>query len=1052
MEKVAKFLLNRPTLFWSLMAGILVMGILFYMRMPKLEDPAVPVKQVSVIALYPGADAHTVELTVAQPIEDALRTMPNIRKIKTECKPGQAMVNVEFNMETPVADLEQLFDLTRRKMSDIASSLPQGSMPPIVVDDMMDVYGLFFAFKGDGYTLPELEEYAKLLRRELLQVPGVKRINIGGTRMQTINIEITPEQLKRNGLLPTQIMLALQSASSTVDAGSIESGDNRFSLAVTEGVTSEDDIAALLIDTPEGKKVRLGDIAKIERNFMTPARNMFYVDGKPAITFTITLDNSAIVPDVGKAVDLRIAEVMERMPAGMEVEKIFFQPDKVDDAMNGFMLNLLESVLIVVIVLMFAMGWRSGLIIGFGLVLTVALSFPILSSLGTTLQRISLGAFIVAMGMLVDNAVVIMDGILVDKVKGLPKSTYLFRIGRNTALPLLGATIIAACTFLPIYLTPGSAGEFAGDLFLVICVSLLASWVLALVQVPVCAATWMKDATTGQKTELVKKEAHQGKFYDFMRGVLKWLIGHRIISVTAAALILAVASFGATKLRQVFFPDFDYKQFVVECYFPGLGDADETGRKILALADTVAMMNDVERVVANTGGAPARYCFVRPMPTGGDNYAELIVDCPDFKTMQRVSGEVREKLRSIAPDAYIRTRKYNFSISSSHTVEVEFSGPDPSVLRSLSAQAEAIMRDCPLIDKYSVQNDWHPKAKEITFNYSQPAAQRAGVNRSDVGNALKAATDGYAVGVIADGDKQVPIQLLIRNADGGRPSDLGSIPVWSMANISLNPDEMQGLMTGATNPDELKKQMYRTTLLSNVVDSTTLRWSEEFVARYNGQRTIQAECDPDPNNPDATPAKVEAAIAEAISAIPLPPGYTMRFVGEGETSGEATEMVVGFMPMILIIVFVVLLLLFNNWRKLFVILICFPFVMCGVVPLLMITQTPFTFLAILGMMGLIGMMVKNAIVLVDEINRLTTEEQLHEYEAVIRATVSRIRPVMLASLTTILGMIPLITDPMYGSLAVTVIGGLFVGTIVTLLLLPLFYSILFNVKKPAENA
>jgi multidrug efflux pump subunit AcrB len=1028
------------------MCGILILGVLSYIQMPKLEDPAVPVKQVAVVAIYPGATAHDVELEVAQPLEDALRTLPDIRKITTECTPGQAHIGVEFKRETPTKDLEQHFDLVRRKTADIASKLPQGCMAPIVVDDMMDVYGLFYSFTGDGYTLPELERYAKKIRRELLKVSGVKRVNIGGTRSEVIEIELSPEQIKRNGLLPTQVMLMLQDATKTVNGGTALNVDNRYNITVTDGVVDEKDIANLLIDTPEGKKVRLSDVATVRRCLSTPQRNAMYVNHKPALSVTITLDNDAIVPDVGKAVDAKLAEVQGSLPVGMEMEKIFFQPDKVDDAVSGFMLNLLESVLIVVLVLMIAMGWRSGVIIGFGLVLTVALSFPILSTLGTTLQRISLGAFIVAMGMLVDNAVVIMDGILVDRKRGLPASTYLFRIGNNTALPLLGATIIAACTFLPIYLTPGSTGEFAGDLFLVVCVSLLVSWVLALVQVPICADTWLEPL----KPSTAKVKApQQGIVYRTTAKLLVWLIDHKTVSIATAVVLLCGACALMGKVKNVFFPDFDYKQFVVECYFPEQSDPDHVRDRILQLADSAQSMDRVDRVVAYTGGAPARYCFVRPMPTGGDNYAELIVDCKDFKTMQEVSNNVREHLRDIAPEVYIRTRKYNFSISSSHTVEVEFAGPDPQVLRDLCDKAEAVMRGCEYVDAYSVENNWQPKGRQVTFNYNQSAAQRAGVNRADIGNALQAAGDGFTVGVINDHDKMVPIKITMRNADGSRLADLATIPVWTTTNFNIDPSALSGLMTGSVSP-EARNQMFRSTVLSAVVDSASLRWDESYIYRYNGQRAMQAECDPDPLNPEATPAKVLQCITEQLDSIPVPAGYTMRYVGENDVSGEAIAKVLSFMPLVIIIIFLILLMLFNSWKKLCIILICFPFVICGIAPALLITNTPFTFIAILGFEGLIGMMIKNAIVLVDEITRLMTEEHLPAYRAVIQATVSRVRPVMLASFTTILGMIPLIGDPMYGSLAVTVIGGLFVGTIVTLLLLPLFYSIIFKVRKTDE--
>lgn len=1045
MDRLPKFFIKRPTLFWSLMVGIIFLGILSFTKMPKLEDPAVPVKQVSVIAMYPGADVTTMELDVAVPLEDAMRTLPDIDKIRTDVTPGCAVIGIEFDMELPTPELEQHFDMVRRKASDTHMKLPQGVMAPIVVDDMMDVYGLLYAFTGDGYSLKELEKYAKSLRRELLTVEGVKRVNIGGTRSEVINIEFTPEYIKANGMMPTQLMMALQSSTGAVDAGQTPAGTRRMTMEITEGVKTVNDVANLLIDTPDGKKVRLGNVAKVYRTFDTPHRNAVYVNNTEALTIALTLEDSAIVPDVGKAVDAKLAEVMQRFPAGIETEKIFFQPDKVDDAIGGFMINLLESVLIVVLILMLTMGWRSGVIIGFGLVLTVALSFPILSIADTTLQRISLGAFIVAMGMLVDNAVVIMDGILLDRSRGLPQEQYLFRIGRNTAWPLLGATVIAACTFLPIYLTPGTVGEFAGDLFTVICVSLLASWILALVQVPVCARSWLgKD---NKQTVNPDQKYPQGKIYNLFHKLLRWALGHRLISFACAIGIFMLAAFGMTKLRIVFFPDFDYKQFVVECYFPTSDDADRVNTRIRQMADSVSTMNHVDRVIVSTGGAPARYCFVRPMPTGGDNYAELIIDCKDFNTMQKMTHEVRAKLRSIAPDAYIRTRKYNFSISSSHTVEVEFAGPDPQVLRELSAQAEDIMRRCEYIDPYSVQNNWHPRAPQLQFAFSQADAQRAGVNRTDVAHALQAATDGYPVGVLYEGDNILPINMTMRRADGSRPNPLTSIAVWSTLNIHSDPTLMQGLITGATSPEEVNRKMFATTLLSNVVDSASVRFIDDYRYRYNGQRTIQAEADPDLLNPDATPAKVVESITEAIEAIPLPPGYSMRFVGEGELSGEATSIVLGFIPVIMMIVLAVLLLIFNNWKKVFIILGSFPFVLCGIVPMLLLTDTPFTFLAIIGFMGLIGMMVKNSIVLVDEINRLLTEEHIEPYEAVVRATLSRVRPVMLASMTTILGMIPLLSDAMYGSLAVTVIGGLFVGTLVTLLLLPLFYSLMFKIQR-----
>ena len=1043
--KMTEFFMRRPVLFWSLMGAILVAGFLSFLYMPKLEDPAVAVKQAMVVVPYPGASAHEVELEVAQLMEDELRALPEVKKVKSECRNGSAILTVEFQMTVLNRDLEQHFDLLRRKVNDVASRLPQGCYEPVVIDDMMDVYGIFYALTADGYQYPEMYRYAKYLRRELLDVKGVKRINIVGNRDEVINIFLSKEQIARNGVIPTQIASALQQAGKTVNAGKYLADKERIALYVDSATDEVEQIRNLEIRTMDGRQLRIGDVARVERGYATPQRNGFFVDGKPALALCIAMESSAIVPEVGEAVDARLEEAMRHLPAGFHTEKIFFQPDKVDEAISSFMWNLLESVLIVILVLIFTMGFRSGLIIGFGLVLTVAVSFPILLMCGTTLQRISLGAFIVAMGMLVDNAVVIMDGILIDKKRGLPPKTYLYRIGRNTAMPLLGATIIAASTFLGVYLSPDSAGEYAGDLFLVLCVSLLASWVLALVQVPVCAKAWLpiREKNRQGGTSVMNSPVHR-----FVRRTIAFLVGYKRTTIAVAVAALALCVFGMTRVRNLFFPDFDYKQFVVECFFPSATDADQVRDRLLEMSDSVRRNPDVERVAVSQGSAPAHYCLVRPMTSGGDCYGELIVDCPDYKTVLKQIPAIRRQLREAFPEAYIRIRKYNFSISTSHAVEVEFSGPDPAVLRQLSAQAEQIMRSSPYVDAYSVENNWKPKGKALVAEYNQQDALRAGISREDVANGLLAATEGMPAGVLNDQDRTIMLNLQVRNADGSPIRNLEEIPVWSTMNLRLTNEDLQGVLAGGQGMSELQDRMFRSMPLGNAVRNIRLDWDEDVVLRMNGRRVIEAECDPNPDCPDATPAKVVASIQPAIEAIPLPEGYAMRWVGEGELQGEAIGNLMKYLPLTIFLILAILLLLFNSWRKVLLILLCFPFVFCGITPSLLITGQPLTFMAIIGMMGLIGMMVKNAIVLVDEINRQQKEEHQLPYTAVIEATVSRVRPVLMASLTTIVGMIPLVGDPMYGSMALTIMGGLTVGTIITLILLPVFYAAMFRIRKP----
>lgn len=1011
--------------------------------MPKLEDPAVPVKQVSVFIMYPGADTKRVEKDVVKVLEEQLRALPDVKKISSTIKYGQALIQVEFNFETPIEELEQHFDLVRRKVTDTEKLLPPGVMSPIVIDDMMDVYGIFYALSGEGYEIEELETFAKTLKQEIMGVKGVKRVNISGTEREVIDITFTPEQIRQNGMLPMLVAQALQSSTKAINAGKFDNGEDHLNINITKGASTVEEISNVMINLGDGKKIRIGDIAKVSRQEAPASTGGFYLNGKPAIIIMVAMENSAVVPEVGSKVDKIVNNTISMLPVGLTIDKEFFQPDQVNEAVSSFIINLIESVLIVIFVLMIAMGWRSGLIIGFGLILTVLLSFPILSSLGTTLQRISLGAFIIAMGMLVDNAVVIMDGIMVDRKRGLPKSVYLHRIGKQTAWPLLGATIIAAATFLPIFLTSGTVGEFAGDLFLVICVSLLVSWVLALVQVPVFADRWQNP---NDIKEDLSSQPELNRLQKFVKRIVEYLIRHKVIAISCAFFLLACAGGGIVLVKNVFFPDFNYSQFVVECYYPSESNPDAVRERMFQLSDTIMKEKDVENVAISLGGAPGRYCLVRPIPEGGEDYAEFIVQCKDYHAVRRLSRDLTVKLRKIAPEAYIRSRKYNFSVSSSHLVEVEFSGPDANELRRLSDQAATIMRNSPYVDPYTVQTNWNSPGRQLSVAYSSQSAARAGVNREDVGNALMAATDGYTVGVISDKENLIPINITIRNSSGEKISDLSNIPVWSMVNINLSQKDMEGLLRGSVNQEEIKKKMFVTTTLANCVDSITTLLDESLIYRYNGERAIQVECDPDPYNPEATPDKLLKSVKSEIEKIKLPQGYTMRWVGESEVADDALGKVMQNLPVMIVILIVVLLLLFNDWRKLAVIILCFPFVLCGIVPALLLTDTPFTFLAILGLMGLVGMMMKNAIVLVDEINALTTQQRLDLFPAIVQATLSRVRPVLLASLTTVAGMLPLVNDPMYGPLAVTVIGGLIIGTMVTLLFLPVLYSLLFNVK------
>lgn len=1044
MERLTKFFMERRTLFWSLMAILAIAGVVSFMSMPKLEDPAVKGKQATVVVPYPGASAYEVELNVAKLMEDQLYTLPDVNNIYSTCKEGIATFQVEFKSKVKGEEIEQYFDLLRRKVNDVAGKLPSGTYAPIVVDDMMDTYGIMYALTGDGYDYEEMLRYAKMLRNKLLEVDGIKRVNIAGSRSEVINIQIDQDRLAENGMLPMQLMMSLQNFGSVVSAGKYEVNNEFYTFRVSGTDNTVEEIRNMLISTPQGKVVRLKDLVQsVTLDYAEPQTNGFFVDSEPALALCVAMEEDAVVPDVGKAVEAKMAQVMQNVPAGLDLHKIFFQPDLVTSSINGFMLNVAESVLIVIVVLVLFMGWRSGVTIGFGLIMTILVSFPLLLVWGTTMQRISLGAFIVAMGMLVDNAVVVMDGIIVDRKRGLAPKDYLYRTIKNTAMPLLGATIIAICAFIGVYLAEGSTAEYAADLFRVICISLLVSWFLAIVQIPVCTASWF-PASEKSKSKAKEKEAENpSRFALAMQRILNALISHKAVSITVAVLILVCSVLGFSKIKSVFFPDFEYDQVVVECFWPEATSADVVKKNLMEMTNTLHQNEKIVRISASQGSAPAHYSLVRPMTSGGSCYGELMVDFHNYKELCEEVDALREQLRQTYPDAYIRVRKYNFAVKTSHNIEAEFSGPDPAILRQLAEQAEQIMRESEYVDAYSVQNNWGPKQPKLQACFNEQNGRNASIDRSNVSNALAAATTGMPIGVIQNYDETRVVYLNVRQADGQKIQDLTNIPVWSMINVRPDPISIPSIMAGGI--ESVKENMFRTVPISSVCDSLAVVFDDQVVRRHNGKRCIEVECDPNPYLSDATADKVLADVRAKIETIPLPDGYALDWVGTKKSSVESITQILTYTIIGLVIVVLILLLLFNSWKKLLMIVCCLPFIICGIVPMMILTDKPFTFMALIGILGLLGMMIKNAIVLIDETDRLQSEGAA-PFEAIIQATISRTRPVLMASLTTIVGMLPLVADPMFGAMAVAIMGGLAIGTLVTLILLPLLYATFYKIK------
>ena len=1032
---ISKWALNRGVLINAFVAVLIIGGLWAFTKMPKLEDPAVRVKQALVVATYPGASAHQVELELADPLEKSIRQMPDIDHIESSSYADMTIITVELHPTVKDDELEQQWDLLRRKVENIKPSLPKGSQVMTVADDFGDVYGMFYALTGDGLSDRQLSDYAELIKREVLAIDGVTRVDIYGKRQECININLKEEKMANLGVLPTEVIQTLNGQNATSYAGYYDNGTRRIRVTVDDKFRSVEDIANMLIAGHDDDQLRIRDIADVSKGYEKVTRNAMLRDGERALGISIACSSSHDILKVGDKVEEKLGQLAERMPVGVEYNKVFFQPERVSDSLYTFLINLLESVVIVVVVLIFFMGFKSGVILGMSLAVIVFGSFLVLNGFDGTLQRVSLAAFILAMGMLVDNAIVIVDGILVDLRSGKPRAEALTSIGRKTAMPLLGATLIAILAFMPIFLSPDTSGVYVRDLFIVIAVSLLLSWLLALTHVPLMANRLLHPKVS-------EGEAYKGKAYDMLDKVMGICLRHRLMVVGAAVVLLVGSMSCYPFLQQSFFPDMEYDQLYIEYKLPEGYNSTQVENDLEQMRKMLMQCKDVTHVTTSIGGTPSRYNLVRSIATPSLAYGELIVDFTSPETLVEHLDSMQRTLNDRFPDAYIKIKRYNLMYKK-YPIEICFNGPDPQVLHQLTDSAMAIVRNS---DKVCLPtSDWEPQVPVLTVDYNQQAARTSGLSRGDVALSLMSYTDGIPVGTFYDGIHPENIYVKCHTDKGEEVENLDRVNVFGMMpNVGnvFNRSTVQKLMSGRLDKDDVIRQVTSTTPLSQVSKGIDIRWEEPVVVRYNGQRQQRLQCSP------ASGVSTESArqsIAKTIESISLPEGYSLSWEGEYKASTQSKQYLFKGFPLSVVMMLLILIMLFNDFRRPAIIFSCIPLVVVGVFPSVLLSGKDFGFVAIVGILGLIGMMIKNGIVLIDEISLQISQGKPLD-RALIDSSKSRLLPVMMASLTTILGMIPLISDSLFGSLAVTIMGGLAAGTIIILIFIPVLYSLMYKSK------
>lgn len=1051
-----KWAFNNTKLVSFMIAVLIVGGIFSYWSLPKLEDPEIPVSQALVVGVYPGASAHEVELELVDPLEKAIRQMPDVMTVESSCYQDMCLISVSLVKTVPPSELEQHWDILRRKVN--GAQLPSGVSNVSVKDDFGDVFGMFYAITGDGLSYKQLSDYAEFVKREVSLIEGVKRVDIYGNRSECIRVTVKQDKMAHMGVSPVEVIQTLNGQSATIYGGYFKNGNLRTRVTVGDRTTKEDEIASLIVQGHESDQIHLSDLADVHREYDEPARNTMTYDGQHALGLCISTAKGVDVTKVGKEVEKRLDSLKERLPIGVECNKVFFQPERVSGALNTFIINLIESVLLVVIVLMIFMGLRSSLIIGYSLIVIVLGSILVLKGLDGTLQRVSLASFILAMGMLVDNAIVIVDGILVDKKKGIPKPIALTSTGKKTAMPLLGATLIAILAFFPIFRSPDTTGLYVRDLFIVMAVSLLLSWILALVHVPIlCSRLLYKKgeaeaecvvsgeiAVENQAVSEETKAEYQGHSYNILRRWLEFMLNHRITTVACAILLFIGSAFCYKFLPQGFFPDMEYDQLYMEYKLPEGTDYKQVESDLKMIQDYLKKRPEIKHIVASTGGTPARYNLVRCIANPSLAYGELIIDFTSPKDLVDNIDELEQAVKEMCPNAYVKFKRYNLMYKK-FLIEAQFIGPDPAVLHQLSDSCRALMERSGAVS--SITTDWEPKVPALEVSYNQFNARRIGLSRKEVGTSLLAATDGVPVGSFYDGIHQEKIYLDCVNAQGKPVEMLEDASVFGLTpNLSalFNKENLYKLMSGNIDKGQVVADMLATSPLRQVSNGVKVKWEDPVVMRFNGERAQRVQCSP-AKGYSAKSAK--AAVEELMEKenFTLPEGYKLQWQGEAAASRDSMKYLFDAYPLAIILMIAILIMLFKDYKVPVLIFCCIPMILVGVIPAVLISGKSFGFVAIVGVLGLVGMMIKNGIVLMDEIN-LQISLGKAPRQALITSSLSRLRPVAMASVTTILGMIPLLPDAMFGSMAATIMGGLMAGTIIVLLFIPVLYALFYKIK------
>ncbi|MDP0562542.1 MAG: efflux RND transporter permease subunit [Candidatus Endonucleobacter sp. (ex Gigantidas childressi)] len=1009
---LAEFAIKNQVLCVILILLALFGGWNAYQTMARFEEPEFTIRAAKIFTKYPGASPDEVAKEVSAPIETALQQMQEVKKIKTTSSSGLSEITVEikFAFSKSKNDLQIVWTKLRNKIRDMEHSLPNAAHSPIVNDDFGDLYGLSYFVTGDDYSPAELRRYAKYLQKEILQVEGVAKVLLSGEQKEAIFVEISNENASALGAAIDSLYDILKQQNSVVSAGSVAIADQRLIIDPSGAVDSIDSIKNLLVSTgADGKIIYLKDIAKVYRGYKTPASKIIRYNGKSAIALGVANVPGGNVVVVGASVDKKLHESINHRPLGMEVFEYYHQGKIVEKAVDDFIMNVISALIIVIFSLLLTMGLRSSMVIAFILIITVGATLTTMQIIDVPLHRISLGALIISLGMMVDNAVVITEAILVGIQQGRQKLDISKEIVSQTKWPLLAGTMVGVIAFAPIGFAPGDTAEYTGDLFWVVMLALLFSWLLAMTITPLICY-WLFP-----EKQKIKSREKEGAFFIKYKQLMRWSLRSRWWVITLVVGIFALSIWGARFMTHGFFPQSTTPQMVVDYWLPEGTRIERTAqdmKEIEAFAQTMAGVNAVQTII---GGGSTRYMLTYSPESANSSYGQLLVRVDDYHAIDSMMPIISEFIEQKFPEAHSKTWRFVLGPGGGAAIEAEFKGPDPQVLRRLANKAKTIM----VADggALSIKDNWRQPVGVITPIYSEAKARRAGVSRQDLADAILRYYSGKQVGVYREGEDLIPIISRLPNTENATIHGIKSIQILS------------GL-TGKTVP------------IAQVTDGFKTIWRDGQIRSENRIFEIKAQSDPYPNELAASLLK---RIRPQIEAIELPNGYSMEWGGEGGDSQKSNNNLMSTIPLGFLAMVLVVVISFGSILQPLIIWLVVPLATIGVVFGLVVTGIPLEFMGILGLLSLSGLLIQNGIILVD---RMDTEikEGKPRFDAIIDSAASRVRPVVLGSFTTALGVIPLFFDAFFQSMAVVLVFGLTFATLLTLLIVPVLYATFLNVK------